>query len=532
MTKFLSVFLFLWMGFGLSVSAQDAPKIQYISADHVYLNIGMDQGVHVGDTLRLNETDFLVVVSVSSSRAATQANRPLPETFTNMPVPAPYLAKLELRLNPPKEEKKAVEGGFQQDKWKTGNQETKKKTEPFVRGLFQVQQIHQSFTVAGKTYSYNQPGYTLYLTIPKLFNDNWGFKIRYRALYTNLPYGRDYDKNKSFLSSFDNRIYEVSTYFSSGEDGTYFQAGRFSARTLWSAGIIDGALYEVPVLKTWQVGVLGGTSPDYREMAFQSRNPKYGFYAQHKTGDNQTESVGWIGEYQNGTLSREFISHDVSWYSDSWSWSQSGDLDINRGWKGKRDNAVVLSNLYVYGRYRPFDWLQPYASANIRRPIWTADVRSVADTLFDRKYQQSVNLGVRSDFKSGLYTDGSVGYRHRNGDPFGTLYLGFQTGLRNVLQSGWSANSNTSGYFNEVYGGWTQTFSVAGMLPYEFNSYSSVTIQGYTLGGESSPQMDYLFSESLSRQVLDRIYLTGSAEWGTGKTLDLFRFFFSGSYRF
>lgn len=529
---FIASLLLFLAGFHQVLPAQDAPKIQYISADHVYLNIGMDQGVQVGDTLHLNETDFLVVVSVSSSRAATLANRPLPASFTNLPVPPAYLTIIANRATGKSAEKPLPAGGFEQEKWTRETTAKKKKREPVVRGLFQVQQIHQSFTVSGKSFSYNQPGYTLYLTVPELFNENWGFKIRYRALYNNLPYGRDYDPDKSFLSSFDNRVYEVSTFYSSGEGGAFFQAGRFSVRTLWSAGIIDGALYEIQGTKTWRVGVVGGSSPDYKEMAFQSRNPKYGLYAQHRSGENQTEAIGWIGEYQNGTLSREFISHDISWYSDRWSWSQSGDIDINRGWKGQRDPAVILSNLNLYGRYRFSDWIQPYASGNIRRPVWTADSRSVADTLFDRKYQQSLNLGLRSDFKSGFYSDGSVGYRHRNGDPFGTLYLGLQTGVRNFFQSGWSANSHTSGYFNEIYGGWTQTFSLAGMLPFEINSFSSVTIQGYTLGGESSVNLDYLFSESLSRQVLDRIYLSGTTEWGMGETLDLFRLFLSASYRF
>jgi len=531
MNRFLFAAVILIILCSGSGFAQESPKITYISADHVYLNIGMDQGVNAGDTIYVNQTDFLVIVSVSSTRAAAQSNRPLPETLINSPLPPDYLQRTGNRLQPKKEEEKVISGGFSQDKWKKDPVTTASKPQPVVRGLFQIQQIHQTFTAGKKTFSYNQPGYSLYLTVPRLFADHWGFRLRYRALYTNLPYSRTYDEKKSFFSSLDNRVYEASVVYDD-DGGLFFQSGRFSARTLWSAGLIDGALAEAPIFKAWRIGALAGTSPDYQEMAFRTQNPKYGLYALHETGANQAESIGWIGEYVNGTLSREFISHDISWFGESWSWSQSGDLDINRGWKGKRDNAVVLSNLNGYGRYRFSDELQPYASANIRRPIWTADVRSVADTLFDMKYQQSVNLGLRSDFQGGWYTDGSFGYRHRNGDPMGTVYLGFLGGLKNILQSGWGVSSTTSGYINEVYTGWTETISVAGMLPFDLNSYSSVTVQGYTTGGEGSVQTDYLFSESLSRQVFNSIFLTGSAEMGKGNTLDLFRFFFSASYRF
>ena len=521
---------------GMTAAGQnlpDSPQIIYVSGSSCFLNIGKENGVMVGDSIHFDKSATIVIVSISAKRsAAKNPEGDVPVSLLNQAIPVLYLQSISTRkliIEAPSVTKTETPDS----KWNTVSDKKKtEKSKPAVTGYAQFQTLFQTYTIAGKSFSYWQPGLGVGLEVPDFPSKYWGMRLRFRTLYDNQKYNRNYDPNKSFFNSLSNRVYESSIYYDEKETGTYFQAGRFSVRNLWTAGILDGANYEQKIATDWSSGILLGTSPDYRELGFNSQNPKYGGYVIHKTSEKQTESAGWIGEYVEGTLSREYLSHQISWYGDGWSWFQSGDIDINRNWKGKRDDAVVLSNLMVSGRYQVTSYFDSYGSVDIRRPIWTADIKSIADTLFDKRYQEGITIGGTFEYFDTYFTDASLGYRYHDGDNVGTIYLSLVNGNRNLYKSGWSLTSRTSLYLNEFYLGTTETIGTNGTLPFDFNGDASVTFQGWSLSSDSALNFDYLFQVGLSRLILSNLYGYFSYELATGKTLDYNRFFMTMSYRF
>lgn len=487
----------------------------------------------VGDSILFSDSVSITVVSISAKRSAAKSSvGEIPVSLLNQAIPVRYLQSIstrKLQIDIP-----AVPNTeLQNSKWT--NISSKKQSEKAKRsviGYIQFQTLFQSYTVGGKSFSYWQPGIGIGMESSDFPAEDWGMKLRFRSLYDNLEYTGNYDPEKSFLSSFSHRVYEASVFYDDRTSGIFAQAGRFTVRNLWTAGILDGGNYEQTLVKNWSVGIVLGSSPDYRELGLNAKNPKYGGYVIHKTTERQTESVGWIGEYVNHTLSREYLSHQISWFGDEWSWFQSGDIDINRDWKGERDNTVVLSNLMISGRYQFTPYFDSYASADIRRPVWTADVKSIADSLFDKRYQEGLTIGGSLQYYDTYFTDASLGYRYHDGDHVGTIYASLANGNRNVMKSGWSLTSRTSLYLNEFYLGLTETIGSTGNLPYDFNGDFSATIQGSALSTSSTMNFDYLIQSGLSRLILSNLYGYISYEFATGKSLNYDRIFLTMNYRF
>jgi len=530
---FLLVLFFSLIGLNVfSQTVSETPQVIYVSGASCFLNIGKENGVMVGDSIHFSESISIVVVSISAKRTAARSTEgDVPVSLLNQAIPINYLQSISARKSII--EPTTVKIETPDAKWNSVPEKKKQeKSKPTITGYAQFQTLYQTYKIGGKSYSYSQPGLGVGLEVPDFPSKYWGMRLRFRTLYDNQKYNRNYDPNKSFFSSFSTRIYESSVYYDQTETGTYFQGGRFSVRNLWTAGILDGANYEQKIVSDWSSGILLGTSPDYRELGFNSQNPKYGAYVIHKTSERKSESAGWIGEYVGGILSREYLSHQISWYSDGWSWFQSGDIDINRGWKGQRDNAIVLSNLMVSGRYQISKDLDSYGSVDIRRPIWTADIKSIADTLFDKRYQEGLTLGGTFEYFDTYFTDASFGYRYHDGDNVGTVYLSLVNGNRNIAKSGWSLTSRTSLYLNEFYLGTTETIGTNGNLPYDFNGDASFTLQGWSLSSSTGLNFDYLFQTGISRLLFSNLYGYISYEIATGKTLDYNRFFLTMSYRF
>lgn len=526
-------FIFLSSISLLGQSGDESPQVIYVSGSSCFINIGKDHGVMVGDTIRFSDSVSIIIVSISAKRSAAKfENGEIPISLLNQAIPVTYLQitatrKLQLEIPP------TPNNELQNSKWShvSSDKEIEKSKQKII-GYVQFQSLFQSYTVADKSFSYIQPGIGIGIEAANFPSANWGMKLRFRSLYDNLEYTRSYDPNKSFFSSFSNRVYEASVFYDNRESGILFQTGRFTVRNLWTAGILDGGNYEQRFGEYWSAGAVLGSSPDYRELNFNANNPKYGGYLIHRTSERQTESIGWIGEYVNYTLSREYLSHQISWFGDGWSWFQSGDIDINRDWKGERDNTIVLSNLMISGRYQFTSYFDSYGSIDIRRPVWTADVKTIADSLFDKRYQEGLTIGGSFEYFETYFTDASAGYRYHDGDQVGTLYLSLANGNRNMMKSGWSLTSRTSLYLNEFYLGLTETIGSTGNLPYDFNGDFSFTVQGSSLSNSSPMNFDFLFQTGISKLIYNNIYGYISYEIAAGKSLDYDRIFLTVNYRF
>lgn len=197
-------------------------------------------------------------------------------------------------------------------------------------------------------------------------------------------------------------------------------------------GSIDGLQFEAKI-KSFTLGVVGGTRPDYEDYSFNPKLFQYGAYVAHdhaeKNGTMQT-SLAYIEQQNSGNIDRRFIylqhynslaknlyffgSVEVNLYKKVMNPVDSITLDTTYN----KDNSPNVNNLYLMLRYRVIRQLSFSLSYSSRQNIiYYETYKDFLDRLLDTQTLQGFLLQVNSSPAKNLSIGIRAGYRYRTSDP-------------------------------------------------------------------------------------------------------------------
>jgi len=419
---FLLIILNSIIFLGIDVSAQNSVlvyKVKYESAEHIYIDGGIGDGVSVGDTLGIYEGDSLVaeieVVFASEHSASCKLISGRKNGFTGLtvvslihhPEPVEVAENGEKRIRP----------GFAASPDESRDEESGR-IAPRVKGRAAV----QLYTINDKNpanLDLIQPTLRFDLEIRDLYSERLSLKIKTRTRYT--------DRTKSYNSrvpdsEWRNKVYQASINYDGPENVYGFRLGRIIPGSFSGVGYIDGLMAYRRLSEPIEIGIFSGTQPEWQYADFQTSLQKYGAYLNIKRGrsrETRLESTAaLVAEYHSTTISREYV-HFRNRISRSGRWSvyQSLDLDINRGWrKEKTGKSTAVSNLYLSGNLSPLSWLRVRLSYDNRKRYWYYEIQSLDEQLFDDRYRRGIKTDLIFNLPRNYYISFNTGYRNVEGE--------------------------------------------------------------------------------------------------------------------
>ncbi|WP_456405753.1 hypothetical protein [Caldithrix abyssi] len=535
----IKIFLILTTIFGV-ITAQEVEiktfKIKYISASHIYLQGGEKDGLAVGDELIVYsgsekigriKIEFVSRYSASASVLEKQRDFKIGD-----------IAKLV-------KEEKAAETAISSQK--TDSLISERKMPPYQRKRTAPRALKTKIDgyVSGQYYyfkdlgarklNFSQPTMRLRLKIKNLWNRHYNFELRFRSRY-NL-------RDKSFSanvpkSEWQNRLYEFTFDYNAPGAFLTYKLGRIISNAFSGVGYIDGALANLKLTNDFYFGLFAGTQPDWRTSNFQTEIQKYGGYLKFERGKFGSKKINvtlaGVGEYHGGTVSREFMYFQVSYYHGRrWNIYHNVEIDVNRYWRKERaKESLSLTGFYLNANYRITSSISASLSYDNRKNYYTYELRTLADSLFDdafrhglranvyfkifKDYQISLNFGLRekSTDANFSYSYGLNVTRRNFFSKYNRMSFRF-SGFDNIFATGFSPNATFSRYLR---GGHYLTFSYG-------NYY-------YQIKNINDNKLNHWIRILGQIELPARFYINSTYEYDWGSDVKGHRLLFELGYRF
>ncbi|MHB2156208.1 hypothetical protein ACX8XN_17670 [Calditrichota bacterium GD2] len=285
-------------------------------------------------------------------------------------------------------------------------------------------------------------------------------------------------------------------------------------------------------------GLFAGTQPDWRTSNFQTEIQKYGGYLKFERGKFGSKKINvtlaGVGEYHGGTVSREFLYFQVSYYHGRrWNIYHNVEIDVNRYWRKERaKESLSLTGLYLNANYRITSSISASLSYDNRKNYYTYELRTLADSLFDdafrhglranlyfkvfKDYQISLNFGLRekSTDANFSYSYGLNVTRRNFFSKYNRMSFRF-SGFDNIFATGFSPNATFSRYLR---GGHYLTFSYG-------NYY-------YQIKNINDNKLNHWIRILGQIELPARFYINSTYEFDWGSDVKGHRVLFELGYRF
>ena len=337
MKKLLIIYLFV-ICFS-AVSLITATEVTYVASEAVYINSGTNNGIILGDSLKVYRNDSLQAVLIVTNTASTSCACSIAELFGSIQagdiVDFQSTSSSKDNLNI-KETKKPIQ--INSTKSIINN----------IDGYISIQNYYQK-DMTGSSLSYSQPSLVSKLRVENILNRNWTFSIRHRSRFIHRvrSFGSTFDKN-----DWSHRIYNFAL---SGDKASPWQwsLGRQSVAEVRGIGFIDGLTIQKQLTKQFTLGVASGFEPDRITTDISFDQPKAGIYLTWKDklrNDHKIRtSLGFAGSYYKNNINREFLALGSSYYyKQKISLFASSEIDFNRSWrKEKSGNYLSFTNIYL-----------------------------------------------------------------------------------------------------------------------------------------------------------------------------------------
>jgi hypothetical protein len=220
-----------------------------------------------------------------------------------------------------------------------------------------------------------------------------------------------------------NRLYEMAIVYEPEDSHYTYQLGRLAPSAYIGFQYLDGFIAEAHFNPHYGVGAFYGNRPDPATLDFSNALNSYGGFVhfRSRTPGRPLYSdmvLAAIGEYDNGNVSREYLS----WYGrqgsgGDWSLYERAELDLNRDWrKITSGSSYQLSNLLFSGTYRFTKSVRVGATYDQRRRYLTFEDRNTPEELFNDMFREGFRLSAYLGPPRGVRLNLSVGMRRREGD--------------------------------------------------------------------------------------------------------------------
>ena len=451
MRTFFALLLFTFI-FTVSLHAQTARKfsIVYLSSTHVYINGGRDDGLQVGDTLRVFRNGHYIstirVDYLASHSASCLALENKHGIHQNDLAVFQSDTKKKSKVSPNKANRTT---GIAHLSNASAPAQKVKQSFSRVRGYLSLQYYRFS-DLKSHQYDFSQPTVRLRVRIDNMWTPGINFEMRFRTRYNH---------RRRFLGTlpkneWQHRLYRFAlSYRPSGSD-LQFKLGRIISNVLSGVGYIDGALLQSQIRPYWYAGAFGGTQPDWRTSNWQLEIQKYGVFIRYLKGRygevRKAFTLAASGEYHGKTVSREFLFLQGSYdHGKHWHFYQQLELDVNRAWrKARAGEALSISGLYVNGRYDINRKASVTISYDNRKNYYTYETRTIADSIFDKAMRQGIRLSgylrLWQDYRLAIH----IGVRDRQTAARFTYNYGLNVSKRRFWGSGNTLFLNIVGFDN------------------------------------------------------------------------------------
>jgi len=389
----------------LPTVAATPARITYVTPGGVYIDAGSAQGLREGDVVDVVRLDAvaarLTVIAVSSRTALCRAEGGAP------PLSVGEAVQFAPRLDDPRRtegdstSRGATSTPAAQPSPGAGAPRGAARAEPDAphggfreigaRGRVGVRFLATLDRAAGGG-DLLQPALDIRLTDENSPNVPLGYAVDVRARRT---YRRESDGDASAAGR--TKVYRLASSWAPGDGGFQLTLGRQLSSSLASVSVFDGALAEMAA-ERWRGGLFTGTQPDPATFRYSTAVREHGGYLQFIAGSDDpvrgSVTLGAIGSYEKGDVSREFLFVQSHLSTRRLSTYLTQEIDFNRAWKADMEAGnVSLTSTFSSLRYRQSDKLEFSAGFDNRRSVRLYRDRVTPETDFDDSFRQGLWAG-------------------------------------------------------------------------------------------------------------------------------------------
>jgi hypothetical protein len=389
--RLIFFFILLWAILATVDAEEVHTRVKYVGAEQVYLDAGRLQGVQQGDTVFIQRGHM----SLDTLLATFVADH---STSCNVPPSSPVLrvddeAIIFIRaaaisvVQADTTQTQQVSPSFVQQN------SLKARRANRVSGRLGVQYLTQSDHDV-LHFNYWQPS----LTVRLLVEDLWGSAYKLSVRMNGRRTIRERDLGPNTRSAWTGRVYEIALWYDDPHSVLSYAAGRVLPDHLRGIQPFDGMQAAYRLNDKVVVGAMAGTLPDLTTSEPTGSATQFGGYALYERGAGRSFSatIGLIGQYHRGVVSREFIYQQFSYVpSARFNLYESGEVNVNRAWKrAAGERSLDLANILVSANYTPISSFMLGLSVDDRANYRTWENRTTPDSLFDNSRRQGAHVNA------------------------------------------------------------------------------------------------------------------------------------------
>jgi len=394
----------------LAAAAELSCKVQYVAANAVYLSAGRTSGIAAGDSVILSrdgaELTRTIVGFVSENSSSCE-----------IAGAAQLIAKDDAALV-------FVQTAASPQEPVTAPQEqtVTEPTSPAYKGE-SVRPADRPNQLTGRigvdytmqddrepaNYDYTQPGLSARAVLKRISGSDFTARANLRLRRT--------ERADDSRSSSSHRIYEAMLAYEPEAKPLSAGLGRLNLHDTRGMGYFDGAYVKFKANQAIGLGFIGGFEPDPENTRIQSDRTKLGAFVSYNSALAVSHylqaTASLAGRYLDGEVSREFFYQQLSYsYGSKLRLFESTELNLNRDWlKDAAGSTLTLAALLFDARYSVSRALTLTAAYDNRTPYYTAETRTLPDSIFDSALQQGYRAGIESRFADSYSADFGLGIR-------------------------------------------------------------------------------------------------------------------------
>jgi|GEM_PF-1391012 len=433
-------------------------EVKYVSQQSYYVNLGSQNGLTVGDTIRVIRNKQLVgrlvvenMARLSSACRLLHQRSPIKQgDLVEAVVPA-AIEKQGITKRTGQKKQTPLGSRTSRRRRRVARKKSDKGINR-IRGRLSYQSLFLN-DQTNANLDYRQMGLRSKITVDKFLGLPFElrFRGRTRSQHRSRVAGNSIDQNE-----FRHNLYEMGLVYRNANSPFEFGFGRILSPDIRGIGTIDGGLFSYKVNGHVRVGLTGGTQPSLRNSAFQTSEKKFGLFANFETGNYRAQRISttaaFSGSYHGSTSSREFfyLQNNYS-IGSTFSIYQSVEADLNRGWKnGSGQSSLQFSNFFLSTRYSPLDFFSLNFSYDARKAIRVFETRSIPDSLFDGTTRQGMHSGFTLRLPARIRLSGNFGLRFRSGVTTDTFSASSNLVVPQIFRT-WSTLTARFSYFSSMF---------------------------------------------------------------------------------
>lgn len=415
---------FVLSGISLKGQTQSIPEegtISYITTQNVYVKFSSTKNIAIGDTLYVKKGEELIAaLKVNNLSSISCVCTPISNlTFK---VSDAVMAQTKPMEEVPKEDNTTVlitHKDTNSDSVKADSV-TKEDSKQQISGRVSIASYSNFYS--NDVPSSQRMRYTFSFRGEKLGNTKFSLDSYISFVHSNTNWNEVQENIFNGL-----KIYSLAARYDFNET-TKLLLGRKINPKLSSVGAIDGLQFEKKI-KSFTIGAIVGSRPDYSDYGINLNLFQYGVYLGHeyttKTYRNMQSSLAFVEQTNNSATDRRFIyfQHINSVVKNLYFFG-SFELDLYKKVDEQEENALNLTNLYLSLRYRIIKQLSLSVSySNRHNVIYYETYKDFLERLLENEALQGWRAQILVRPIKYMSLGINAGYRYRLEDPNPTKNL-------------------------------------------------------------------------------------------------------------